>query len=44
MVRKTDSQATRVVEQTRQETGVLSVTRSSPRYSFKVFFYKLFYN
>jgi len=30
MVRKSDSQATSVVEQTSRETGVLSVTRSSP--------------
>jgi len=44
MVRKTDSQATSVVEQTRREAGVLSVTRSSPGILSKVFFYKFFYN
>jgi len=45
MVRKTPSQAKSLVEQTRREAGVLSVTRSSsPRYSFKDFFYKFFYN
>jgi len=40
MVRKTDSQATSVVEKTRRETEDLSVTRS--RYSFKVFFLQIF--
>jgi len=44
MVRKTNSQATSLVEQTRREAGVLSVTRPSPPVSFKVFFYIFFYN
>jgi len=40
MVRKTDSQATSVVEKTRRETEDLSVTRS--RYSFSFFFTNFF--
>jgi len=38
MVRKTDSQATSVVEQTRREVRVLSFTRSSPGILSKYFF------
>jgi len=42
MVRKTDSRATSVVEQTRREAGVLSVTRSSPGILLKFFFTSFF--
>jgi len=42
MVRKTTSQATSVVEQTRREAGVLSVTRSSPSILSKIFFTNFF--
>jgi len=41
---KTDSQATIVVEQTRLEVGVLSVTRWSSGIFSKFFFYKFFCN
>jgi len=42
MVRKIDSQATSVVEQTRREAGVLSVTRSNPGILSKFFFTNFF--
>jgi len=42
MVRKTNSQATSVVEQTRREAGVLSVTRSSLAILFQFFFTNFF--
>jgi len=45
MVRKTTSQATSVVEQTRREAWSSERHAFEPRYSFKVFFfYKFFYN
>jgi len=42
MVRKTNSQAISVVEQTRREAGVLSVTRSSPSVFCQNFFLQIF--